>query len=65
MLKVEYADLLEEMHYLNAMLSVCQGSTQADIPDMVALDITLFCLHTKYTQLYEKLLKYREEGTAV
>lgn len=54
--KIKYADLLEEMHNLNAMLSVCQNSTQADAPDMVALDISLYYLHSKYTQLYEDLL---------
>ena len=61
--RVDYMDLLEEMHNLNAMLEVCQESTQADEPNMQSLDITWCCLHTKYVQLYEDLLKHGKEGT--
>ncbi len=58
--KIKYSDLLEELHTLNAMLEVCQGCTQADQPNMEALDITLYCLHKKYVQLYEELLGMRK-----
>ena len=40
----KYMDLLDEFYKLNTMLEVCRGYTQADAPDMKALESTLYSI---------------------
>ena len=53
--KLELANILDELHDANAMLEVCRGYTQSDIPDMKALDVTLWNMVNKYENLYKRL----------
>ena len=55
-------EIRNELFNLNAMLEVCHGYTQSDDPDMEALEVTLFVLHTQYSKLYKEMCK---EGDAV
>lgn len=58
----KYDELMDEMYELNAMLEVCRGYTQADQPNLDALDIVLYGLRQKYEQLHRNLLEYEKEN---
>lgn len=49
------ANIMDEFDDANAMLEICRGYTQADNPDMKALDTVLWNLAKKYGEIYEKL----------
>lgn len=51
-----FQELMERMYNLNAMLEVCQMSTQADALCVESLDVVLCCLHSEYMELYGELL---------
>lgn len=50
------SDIIDDLFDANAMLEVCRGYTQADVPDMKALDTVLWNLTKKYGEIYEKLI---------
>ena len=63
MSKKEYMDLMEKFFDANQVLEVCQGYTQADVPNIMILSNVLFELTKRYTDLYLSLVTnndYRE-----
>lgn len=53
--KLELANIKDELYDANAMLEMCRGYTQAEVPDMKAMDAALWCLVKKYEDLYKRL----------
>ena len=60
----KYCDLLDKMQDLNAILEVCHGYTQSDVPNMKTLDLTLYFLLTRYEQLYNEFLQCKNVAGA-
>lgn len=55
MSSIEIANILDDLHDANSMLEVCRGYTQADAPDMKALDVALWSMEKTYDRIYNSL----------
>ena len=53
--KMELANILDDLYDANAMLEICRGYTQADVPDMKSLDVALWSMVKTYGSIYERL----------
>lgn len=49
------SNIIDDFFDANAMLEVCRGYTQADVPDMKALDTVLWNLVKTYERIYKQL----------
>ena len=55
MSKANMSNIIDDFFDANAMLEVCRGYTQADVPDMKALDTVLWNLVKTYERIYKQL----------
>lgn len=60
--KISIEDIMDKFHDANAILEICHGYTQADQPNLAALDNVLFSLLITYEDIYEQLRNTRKEN---
>lgn len=58
----KFSEIIDQFSDLNATLEICRGYTQADVPDMGALELVLFNLGLKYREIYEQVSSLQMQG---